>query len=351
MFMFHLNTQVKKREGDTITFARKLSTVVATAAVLLVLPSMTVAQSFQDISGQLNDQNRKAAESHQHINDIDGQINRVQAQINDTQAKISETNAAVEAAKRKMAIDQAKLNEMVRREYQRNRESELELLAGSNSISEYVQRDTYLKASQNEVADLVAEVAIARKQLEAKSAELATLGEQLQTQQNGLNFARAQEANQLAAIEAARADLKRKLARFGGQVVFAGDYVNTGDLIGFEGTSGCSTGSHLHFEVQQGGQPVNPKRFIPGRFRWPQDGFQVNQEFGPPNWAAPYSYHTGIDISQHFGAPIYAAASGRVIFAGYNRTGFGDHVIIDHGGGLVTIYGHMGARASDYPSC
>lgn len=351
MFMFYLNTQVKKREGDTITSARKLGYFVASIAAILLIPAATFAQSYQDISSQLGDQNRKAAESHQHINDIDGQINRVQSQINDTQAKISETNAAIEAAKQKMALDQVKLNEMVRREYQRNRESNLELLVGSNSISDFVQRDTYLKASQNEVANLVAEVAATRKQLEAKSTELAKLGEQLQSQQNGLNFARAQEANQLAAIESARADLKRKLARFGGQVVFVGDYVNAGDLVGFEGTSGCSTGSHLHFEVQQGGQPVNPRRFIPGRFRWPQDGFQVNQEFGPPNWAAPYSFHTGIDMGQHFGAPVYAAASGRVIFAGYNRTGFGDHVIIDHGGGLVTIYGHMGARASDYPNC
>lgn len=310
-----------------------------------------MAQSYQDLSSQLSSQNRMAAESHQHINDLDTQIARVQAQINDTQSKIADTNSAINAAKAKMAADQSRLSELVRREYQRYRESDLEMLAGSESISEFVQRDTYMKASQNEVADLVAEVAATKKQLEAKSVELAQLGEQLQTAQNGLNFARAQEANQLAAIEAARVELKRKLARYGGQVVFAGDYVNAGDLIGFEGSSGCSTGSHLHFEIQQGGQPVNPRRYVPTRFRWPQDGLQVNQEFGPPNWSAPYSFHSGIDIGQHYGAPVYAAAAGRVTFAGYDRSGFGDHVIIDHGGGLITIYGHLGARASDYPSC
>jgi murein DD-endopeptidase MepM/ murein hydrolase activator NlpD len=58
-----------------------------------------------------------------------------------------------------------------------------------------------------------------------------------------------------------------------------------------------------------------------------------------------------MDLAQYFGAPVYAAGEGKVIFSGYDRSGFGDHVIIDHGGGLTTIYGHMGARGADYPNC
>src|SRR5207245_1044862 len=52
--------------------------------------------------------------------------------------------------------------------------------------------------------------------------------------------------------------------------------------------------------------------------------------------------HTGVDIGAGYGSPIYAAASGEVIFAGYMR-GYGNTVIIDHGGGVSTLYGHCSA--------
>lgn len=49
--------------------------------------------------------------------------------------------------------------------------------------------------------------------------------------------------------------------------------------------------------------------------------------------------HTGIDFAARSGTPIKAAGPGQVIFAGY-RGGYGYAVIIDHGGGISTLYGH-----------
>jgi murein DD-endopeptidase MepM/ murein hydrolase activator NlpD len=49
--------------------------------------------------------------------------------------------------------------------------------------------------------------------------------------------------------------------------------------------------------------------------------------------------HTGTDFGAGYGAPIYAAKSGTVIFAGW-QTAYGNMVIIDHGGGFSTLYGH-----------
>ncbi len=54
--------------------------------------------------------------------------------------------------------------------------------------------------------------------------------------------------------------------------------------------------------------------------------------------------HTGVDIGAAYGSRIWAAGDGRVIFAGY-RGGYGNCVMIDHGGGLATLYGHCSRLA------
>ncbi len=51
--------------------------------------------------------------------------------------------------------------------------------------------------------------------------------------------------------------------------------------------------------------------------------------------------HLGLDFSAPLGTPIYATADGKVIDAGYNTGGFGNRVVISHGFGYETLYGHM----------
>jgi murein DD-endopeptidase MepM/ murein hydrolase activator NlpD len=51
--------------------------------------------------------------------------------------------------------------------------------------------------------------------------------------------------------------------------------------------------------------------------------------------------HPGIDLSTPHGVPIYAADTGLVIFAGWTGIGYGNTVLIDHGNGYQTLYGHL----------
>jgi murein DD-endopeptidase MepM/ murein hydrolase activator NlpD len=52
-------------------------------------------------------------------------------------------------------------------------------------------------------------------------------------------------------------------------------------------------------------------------------------------------FHAGLDFAAPVGTPIYATADGIVTDAGYNSGGYGNRVIIDHGFGYETLYGHM----------
>jgi murein DD-endopeptidase MepM/ murein hydrolase activator NlpD len=73
---------------------------------------------------------------------------------------------------------------------------------------------------------------------------------------------------------------------------------------------------------------------------WPTRG-TVTSEFGN-RWGR---LHAGIDIAAPSGTPIFAAQSGTVIFSGV-QSGYGNVVILSHGGGLTTLYGHQSRVAA-----
>ena len=83
----------------------------------------------------------------------------------------------------------------------------------------------------------------------------------------------------------------------------------------------------------------------PGSFVSPlADGWRdkVTSEFGyrqNPTGAGSEG-HTGLDMGVALGTEIRAVKDGRVLFVRYKQTGYGYHVAIDHGGGLVTLYAH-----------
>ena len=75
---------------------------------------------------------------------------------------------------------------------------------------------------------------------------------------------------------------------------------------------------------------------------WPVSG-PVMSPFGP-RWGR---MHTGIDIGVSYGTPIHAAAAGSVIYATW-MGGYGNLVVLDHGGGLATAYAHQSQIAVSY---
>lgn len=79
-----------------------------------------------------------------------------------------------------------------------------------------------------------------------------------------------------------------------------------------------------------------------GLLRLPLNGARLSSNFGTRRHPVlgQTRMHSGVDLAAPTGTPIYAAAAGRVSFAGWNG-GYGNLVIINHGNGLSTRYGHM----------
>lgn len=80
-----------------------------------------------------------------------------------------------------------------------------------------------------------------------------------------------------------------------------------------------------------------------GQLAWPAAGpvtsgygYRTHPIFGDSR------LHTGIDIGAPYGAPVIAAGGGRVVYVGA-MSGYGNVIVIDHGGGLATTYNHLSA--------
>ncbi len=97
--------------------------------------------------------------------------------------------------------------------------------------------------------------------------------------------------------------------------------------------------------VPHGNKPFVPKTVIAysgpvpndatlgsGIFGWPASGSITN---------GYYAYHPGLDVGGWLGGPVLAADSGHVVVSGWDNTGYGNMIVIDHGNGFQTLYAHL----------
>ena len=91
-------------------------------------------------------------------------------------------------------------------------------------------------------------------------------------------------------------------------------------------------------EVVAVGTKPRPRTMPTGTFKWPTSG-RISSYFGYRTIFGTYSYHGGIDIATSYGKAITASDGGTVIWSGYKGT-YGYLVIIDHGNGVQSYYGH-----------
>jgi murein DD-endopeptidase MepM/ murein hydrolase activator NlpD len=111
--------------------------------------------------------------------------------------------------------------------------------------------------------------------------------------------------------------------------------------------------SYLEHNVAMVFMPVNGLRLLPAaQFTslgiaptlWPVVG-EITGHFGErlDPFSGEGAFHAGMDIASHYGDMVRATADGVVSEAGSSRSGYGRLVVIDHGFGVSTFYGHLSA--------
>ena len=92
-------------------------------------------------------------------------------------------------------------------------------------------------------------------------------------------------------------------------------------------------------------------KYVGGQLAWPVPGYyDIYSPFGYRDWGNGFTdYHGGIDIAGAgiYGKNVIAANSGKVVYVNYTDSkgygSYGKYIMIDHGGGIITLYGHLSA--------
>ena len=300
------------------------------------------------------------------LQDNAAQQQAVQAKIDAVQAKIAELESQIAAAERHEAFlsqridaERAQLDQLARAIYV-SPTSPLVTLAQSQSLSDLLtriadlnvagERATTLKASLNiDLADLQAE----RQKEQAARLEQIAQRDQLDAQMAQLRSLQAQEETSMSQLQQKIAETQYELARLKTQSAALAQEVTDmlqqqQDAIIAAAMQAVWTQMQIWLQSNNVGQiPTSSGHSTQYRFIWPEPQSQISQPFGPSTFwfEPPYGgyphFHTGIDLVEPFGSPVYAADDGIVALVGSSSRGYGNYVVIAHAGGLDTLYGHL----------
>ena len=274
------------------------------------------------------------------------EITNVEAQIELYNNLVAEKEVELEAAQAKEA-EQAELFRTRVREIEENgRVSYMILLLDSKDVSDLLSRMdiigeiiAYDKHLEEELIAARQAVEAAKAALEQALAEQEAKKAELETQKAALEQQVA-EAEQL--IRDLEADINAYTAMYAQaesqkQALQAQIDAKVAELVAQEQAAKQAAAA--------AGQPAyNPAAAVgaTGSMMWPAVGHGISSPFGYRIHpiTGQYKLHTGVDINVGYGTPVYAADGGTVILAGWNG-GYGNCIVINHGNGLTTLYGHL----------
>jgi murein DD-endopeptidase MepM/ murein hydrolase activator NlpD len=343
-------------------------TCALACALSLLLPCIAAARP-SDIDARIAAERAKAERIHKLLEAKRSQLHAITLHYNDLQAMLHQTNLAIasvdariddlsasqaatqrkldwnaiqlRAAQRSLHLHDELLNRRLVDIYEHGDESYLNVLLSARSFSDFVERweDLRLLIAANEQAvrqrKLDEErVAAIQAALQATDLELQQQQQQQQQARDQLSGLAAERRNLVALAAAQKAHASLQVAQM--EDLSAAEEAQLEALI-------REKERELEAERRASGIAGNEGEGAAGMFSWPVTG-TITSPFGwrsNPFGGAP-EFHQGLDIAAPTGTTVTAAAGGTVIMAQWYG-GYGNYILIDHGGGYSTGYGHLSA--------
>jgi murein DD-endopeptidase MepM/ murein hydrolase activator NlpD len=301
--------------------------------------------NLKNVSRKMNSVRAQLRQAKRSEADIAQDLIAIRERLQTTRGRLAESKARLAAARR----EQAKVAQALKSSQARLDKQEMQLatrmaanyrqgpvryasvLLGARSMGEMVTRAHFVRSVVNYDARLVdkikagrAEVLAWKAQVDGKTAEVAALQTALVARQKDETQDVLRQRQVLAEARARRAEFEDSLDSLRDDSAAIASRL--------QALEETPTGRARRLIAFSGGlvRPVSAPII---------SGFGMR--FHP---ILHYSrLHAGVDFAAGTGTPIVAAGGGVVVFSGIMR-GYGNVVVIDHGGGVSTLYGHCSAR-------
>lgn len=307
-----------------------------------VMPSLAedLEAELSDVQSQMNEAQHRKELAEEQIGSVSELLRQIQSELDvalnelhaievqqsHVNAQIQQTEVELAAAQKRLDERERILNKRLRDVYMHGKLNYLEVILGAKSFTDFANRLEFLKRIVSADLDLITEIRAERELILQKK-------QQLEAQRQQLAKLQAEAEAKKAVVENKKQDQLIVLARLQDEKALA-----EASYAELQATS-QDIEARIRARQQQGasaGQVVHGS----GVFIWPTSGpitspfgYRIHPIFGTQ------IYHSGIDIGVDTGTPIVAADSGVVVEADW-LGGYGYAVVIDHGNGLSTLYGH-----------
>lgn len=282
-------------------------------------------EQLDEVQSQLSDNLQQIEKLDEKIKQSEDKISQLDTQVKELQEEISNIQSQLEVAEKNYETQKEIMEKRLVAIYEAGDTRYIDVLLKSNNLSEFLSNYYLITEITTMDQSLLDEVETQKKEIELSKEKLEknqeTLGAALQTQTKTATVLQNTKTLRENYISRLSDEEKAKQAQID-EITAQYEAVNNQIL-----------------ELAKQGLDTE---YIGGVLAWPVPGYtKITSNYGMRVHpiTGQYKLHTGVDISAPIGANFVAANDGIVTKAEYN-TAYGNMVIIDHGGGISTLYAH-----------
>ena len=293
-------------------------------------------QEYDNVRSNTIKLERELTEGQKQAKELQADIRNYETQIYDTQVEINVLTEDLNATKERVTKVLAELDEIqlklteqnealmsrLRAMYKQGDAGMISVLLGSASMTELLTNVEMMKRITESDADLIESLRGQFEVVTEKKDELVTLKEELETKQAELDAKKTALNKDMNTVASLKKSIEKNNAALEAQI----DAMNAeADALKAD-----------ILKLQSGGD------YTGGVMGWPsRNSNRITDVFGMRLHPilGYWKMHTGIDIGARKETEILCAADGTVIRTA-SSSGYGNYVMVDHGGGIVTLYAH-----------
>jgi len=315
-------------------------------------------KKIEDIQSQQKEYNELIAQKrneqgslNNELEILNAQVVKAQLDIDASELEIDKTNLEIKKTTLDIQDKDDQINKekehiatMLRLMYKQDQVSALEILLLNNSLADFINQLQYLENTNEEISNSVNSLKETKDKLEENKRTLITKEEELNNlkttlEEQKLALTQQQEDKNFLLEETKQSEKKYQYLLTAARK----EQAKTSAEI-----SSLEKSVREKLEKLKNNPDLNYTGFI-----WPTDGRYITASFHDPDYPFRRSLgeHSGIDIRATYGTTLKAAANGYVARVKYDGTKNYAYIMIIHGDGLSTVYGHVSAvnvKADEY---